>query len=152
MTVIDGPTWCLRLVTFILVLFSPPVLLILAFQPILFHTVVKRSFSKKVEQSCLTVVRQMTCQRSHMLVCIMLTPCFCFARYSRYSLLWSLKINFAWLGQRLVSLSFKKTTVHINLPEYYFRYSIFFSWDWCLRYPSLLTLFVIWHSCTTGFK
>ena len=31
-----------------------------------------------------------------------------------------LKINFAWLLQRLVSLSFKKTTVHINLLEYFF--------------------------------
>ena len=31
-----------------------------------------------------------------------------------------LEINFAWLLQRLVSLSFKKTTVHINLIADYF--------------------------------
>ena len=31
-----------------------------------------------------------------------------------------LKINFAWLRQRLVSLSFKKTTLHINLLEFFF--------------------------------
>ena len=65
MTVIGGPTSRLRLVTFVPVPFSPPFLLILAFQTILFHTVVKRSFSKKIEQSCLTVVWQMTCVKSH---------------------------------------------------------------------------------------
>ena len=45
----------------------------------------RRVFQKKAEQSCLTVVWQMTCQRSHILVCIMSTPCFCFVRFS---LLW----------------------------------------------------------------
>ena len=34
---------------------------------------------KKTEQSCLTVVCQMTCQRSHMCWCVVLTQCFCFA-------------------------------------------------------------------------
>ena len=125
MTVIDGPTWRLRLVTFIPVPFSPPFLFILALQPILFHTVVKRSFSEKVQQSCLTVVQQMTCQRSHI--------CWCAScRHHVFVLLGTVgkvcfgSFNFAWLRQRLVSPSFKKTTVHINLPEYYFRYSIFF--------------------------
>ena len=77
MTTIGG------LVTFVHVPFSPPPLLILAFQPILFHTAIVTErhymlFSIE-EQSCLTVVCQMTCQRSHMLECIVLTPCFCFA-------------------------------------------------------------------------
>ena len=43
MTIIGGPTLRLRqlrLVTFVYVPFSPPLLLILAFQPILFHTIV----------------------------------------------------------------------------------------------------------------
>ena len=40
MTIIGGPTWRLQLVTFIHVPFSPPPLLTLAFQPILFHTIV----------------------------------------------------------------------------------------------------------------
>ena len=40
MSIIGGPTWRLRLVTFVHVPFSPPRLLILAFQPILFHTIV----------------------------------------------------------------------------------------------------------------
>ena len=50
-----------------------------------------------------------------------------------------LKINFVWLCQRLVSLPFKKTTVHINLLEYFFFLEI----DVCII--SLLTLFVICH-------
>ena len=62
----------------------------------------------------------MTCQRSHMFVCIIFVLLGSVA-------LDQLKINFAWLRQRLVSLSFKK-----SVP--------------------LLTLFVIWHSRTTGFK
>ena len=37
-----------------------------------------------------------------------------------------LEINFAWLLQRLVSLSFKKATVHITLlAEYFFLKSMF---------------------------
>ena len=40
MTIIGGPTWRLRLIIFVHVPFSPPPLLILAFQPILFHTIV----------------------------------------------------------------------------------------------------------------
>ena len=48
-----------------------------------------------------------------------------------------LKINFAWLLQRLVLLSFKKTTVHINLLELIvFLKSMF-------ALSTLLTLFVI---------
>ena len=50
---------------------------------------------------------------THIFVCIMSTPCFCFAQFS-YVALDHLIINFAWLCQRLVSLSFEKTTVHIN--------------------------------------
>ena len=71
-------TWRLRFVTFVHVLFSPPILLILAFRPILFHTIVTeghcmlffiKEFFFKVEQSCLTVVCQMTCQRSQICWC-----------------------------------------------------------------------------------
>ena len=78
MTIIGGLTWRLRLVTFVHVLFSPPILLILAFQPILFHTIVTEGhcmlffieeFFFRVEQSCLTVVCQMTCQRSQICWC-----------------------------------------------------------------------------------
>ena len=80
MTIIGGPTWCLRLVTFVVhVPFSLPFLLILAFQPVLFHTIItdghymlfsmEEFFKKKIEQSCLTLVCQMTCQRSHISWC-----------------------------------------------------------------------------------
>ena len=80
----------------------------------------KSCFSKKAEQSCLTVVWQTTCQRSHIFLC---ASC----RHHVFVLLGSvaldhLKINFAWLCLRLVSLSFKKTTVHINRPYSYSRY------------------------------
>ena len=69
--------------------FSPLLLLILAFQPILFHLIVAEGqymlysiegfFLKNVEQSCLTVVWQMSCQRSHICwyICMVLTPCSC---------------------------------------------------------------------------
>ena len=59
---------------------------------------------------------------THIFVCIMSTPCFSFAWFSCFGSLGldHLKTNFAWLHQRLVALSFKKTTVHINLLEYFF--------------------------------
>ena len=96
------------------------------------HCCGRRCFSKKVDQSCLTVVWQMTCQKSHIFFCA-----WCW--HHIFVLLSSvaldqLKINFAWLCQRLMSLSFKKTAVHINLLE------CFFSWDQCLCYPSLCWL------------
>ena len=56
-------------------------------------------FKRKVEQNCFDCgVANDLSKATHMFVCIMLTPCF----------------NFVWLCQRLVSLSFQKTTVHIN--------------------------------------
>ena len=67
--------------------FSPPFLLILAFQPILFHTAVtEEEFFKKSRAELFDcgVANDMS-QAAHMLVCIMSTPCFCFARFS---LLW----------------------------------------------------------------
>ena len=89
MTIIGGPTWRLWLITFEHVPFSPPLLLILVFQLILFHTIVtkghymlcsvKKFFFKESRAGLLTVVWQITCQRSHTFVCIVLTPCFCFA-------------------------------------------------------------------------
>ena len=72
MTIIGGLTWRLRLVTFVHVPFSPPPLLILAFQPILFHTIVTEGHYMLffiVGQSCLIVACQMTCQRSHICWC-----------------------------------------------------------------------------------
>ena len=65
MTIIGGLTWHLRLVTFVHVPFSPPPLLILALQPILFHTNVTDG------HYILFSIEE--------LVCIVLTQCFCFA-------------------------------------------------------------------------
>ena len=63
-----------------------------AIQPILFYTIVTEGHYmymlcsneerfEKVEQSCLTVIWKISCQRSHiiMLVCMVLPPCFYFA-------------------------------------------------------------------------
>ena len=80
MTIIDGPNWCLWLVTtFEHVTFSPPLLSILVFEPILFHTIVTEGHYMlcSIEKFCflrsraelLIVVWQMTCQRSHMFWC-----------------------------------------------------------------------------------
>ena len=68
-----------------------------------------------VEQSCLNVVWKMRCQRSHICWCV-LTPCFCFASSVSFASFKKLILS----SQRLVSLSFKKTTIHINLLEYFF--------------------------------
>ena len=78
MTIIGA---CTRLVTIVHAPFSPPLLLVLAFKPIFPHTIVTEGrymlcsieefffFFKKVEQSCLTVVWQMTCQMPHIYLC-----------------------------------------------------------------------------------
>ena len=78
------------LVTFVLVPFSSPPLLILAFQPILFHTIVtdghymlfsiEEFFLKKnrAELSDCGVSNDMS-KVTHMLVCMVLTLSFCFA-------------------------------------------------------------------------
>ena len=64
-------------------------------------------------------------------VCIVLTSCFCFAS----SVCFGFILVFVWLRQRLVSLSFKKSALHINLLEYFFFLEI----DVCV-YPSLCWL------------
>ena len=89
MTIIGGLTWRLRLATFEHVPFTPPLLLILVFQPILFHTIVtvghymlcsvekfvKKKKSRAVDYGVANDMSKVT----HLLVCIVLTPCFCFA-------------------------------------------------------------------------
>ena len=119
MTIIGGPTLRLRLVMFEHVPFSPPHLLILVFQPILFHTIVtvghymlcsieKFVKKKKSRAELLTVMSKVT----HLLV-YRVDTVFCFACSVSFG---SFK-NLILSSQRLVSLSFKKTTVHINLLE-----------------------------------
>ena len=161
MTIIGGLTWRLRLVTFVHVLFSPPILLILAFQPILFHTIVTEGhcmlffieeFFFKVEQSCLTVVCQMTCQRSQICWC---ASCWhhVFVLLVQSALIHFKILILPSLARDWHCLSFKKTTVHINLLEYF----CFLEMDVCV-YPSLCWLcslsrvFVMGHSGTTWFK
>ena len=87
MTVIDGPTRHLQLVTFVPIPFSPPLLLILAFQLILLHTVVtEEEFFKESRAELFDCgVANDLSKVTHILVCIMLTPYFCFVRFS---LLW----------------------------------------------------------------
>ena len=88
MTIIGGLTWRLWLVTFVHVPFSPPPLLIFAFQPILFHTIVTEGhymlfsieeffFFNRAELFDCGVSNDMS-KVTHLLVCIVLTR-FCFA-------------------------------------------------------------------------
>ena len=68
--------------------FSPPLLLILAFQPILVYTIVternyllfslEELFKKSRAELFDRGVANETSKVTHMLVCIVLTPCFCF--------------------------------------------------------------------------
>ena len=84
-----GPHYCLRLVTFVHVPFSPPPLLILAFQTILFHTIVtdghymlfsiEQVFKKNWAELFDCGVSNDMSKVKHQLVCIVLTQCFCFA-------------------------------------------------------------------------
>ena len=67
---------------------------------------------KKGRAELSTVMLKVT----HLLVCIMLTRCFCFASSVSFGSFENLILS----SQRLVSLSFKKTTVHINLFEQFF--------------------------------
>ena len=104
--------------TFVPVPFSPPLLLILAFQPILFHIVVteeeffKKSRAELFDCGVANDMSKVTYVGVHHVDTLFL---FCSVHFA----LDHLKINLAWLLQRLVSLSFKKTTVHINLLEYF---------------------------------
>ena len=130
MTIIGGLTWRLRLVTFVHVPFSPPPLLILAFQPILFHTIVTEGhhmlFSIE-EQSCLCA----SCWHNVFVLLV------------QFAL-----VHFVWLRQKLVLLFLQE-----DYCTHQFAWVFLFSWDRCLRLSfSLLTLFVIWHSGTTWFK
>ena len=94
MTIIDGPNWCLWLVTtFEHVTFSPPLLSILVFQPILFHTIVTKGHYMlcSIEKFFVFFLKSRACRAvdcgvandmskvTHVLVCIVFTPCFCFA-------------------------------------------------------------------------
>ena len=87
---------------------------------------------KKVEQTCLTVVWQMTSQKSH--ICWYhvhsVDTMFCFVS----SVCFGLFENFIWSGIARDWLSLKKSTVHINSLEYFFL-----EIDLCLSL-SLLTL------------
>ena len=83
---------------------------------------------------------------THLLVCIVLTPSFCFASSVCFDSFKNLILSgFArdWCyfpSRRLPCISICLSIV-------------LFSWDRCLRLSlSLLTLFVIWHSGTTWFK
>ena len=80
------------------------------------------------------MVCQMTCQRSlHLLVCTVLTQCFCFACSVCFGSFKNL-ILAGFVRDQLVLLSFKRTTVHINLLEYF----CFLEIDVCV-YPRYLT-------------
>ena len=104
--------------------FAPDLLSILVFQPILFHTIVteghymlcsiEKFFFKKVEQSCWLWCGKWHV-KGHTFWCAL-----CFVLLVQFVwFIWKI-FKFVWLCQRLVSLSFKKTTIHINLLEKFF--------------------------------
>ena len=84
------------------------------------------------------------------------TQCWCASRRHHVFVLLSsvalvhLKINFAWLYQRLVLLSFKKTTVQEDYSTHQFAW-VFFFLEIIVCVIHLFVDFVIWHSRTTGF-
>ena len=136
-------------VTFVPVPFSPPLLLILAFQSICFTCTLlsrKKSFSKNVEQSCLTVVWKTTCQRS------LIHVCWCASRWHHVFVL----LNSVPFGSfKTFCLALPETGVAF-LQEYHsthqFARVFFFLRSMFVLSLSLLTLFVIWHSRTARFK
>ena len=87
---------------------------------------------KKSRAELLTVMSKVT----HLLVCIVLTPCF--VLLVQLALI-HLKIKF-WLARDWCRFPSRDYRTHQS------AWAIFFSWDRCLRLSlSLLTLFVIWH-------
>ena len=84
-------------------------------------------------------------QVTHLLVYIVLTPCFCFAS----SICFGSFKNLILSGFARDSCQFPSR----RLPYTSIYLSFFSSWDRCLHLSlSLLTSFVIWHSGTTWFK
>ena len=105
----------------------------------------RRVFFFLIEQSCLTVVCQMTCQRSHI--------CWCASCWHGFVLL----VQFVLVHLKIqFCLASSETGVAFLQEDYcthQFAWVFLFSWDRCLRLSfSLSTLFVIWHSDTTWFK
>ena len=147
MTIIGRLTWHLRLVTFVHVPFSPPPLLTLVLQPILFHAIVMEEhymlFSMDEFFFLKGGAELFDCGvkwhvKGH---CIMLTPCFCFAS----------SVGFG-LFKNLILSGFVKNWCHFpsrRLP-YTSIWVRIFPWDRCLHLSlSLLTLVIIWHYGTT---
>ena len=89
----------------------------------------------------MTVVWQMTCQRSHIYCC---ASCWhhVFVLLVQFALV-HLKIEFCLAGVSFLQEDYRTLQFAWD----------FFSWDRCLHFSlSLLTLFVIWHSGPTWFK
>ena len=94
----------------------------------------------------LTVVWQMTCQRSHICWCV---SCWhhVFVLLVQLALV-HLKIQFCPASPETGVAFFQE-----DYRTHYVAWVFLFSWDRCLRLSlPLLTLFVIWHSGTTWFK
>ena len=157
MTVIGGCTWRLPLVTFVHVPFSPPLFLnfglptnfvsLYCYRKASYAVFYRRVFLKKSRAEVFDygVANDMS-KVSHLLVCIVLTPCFCFASsvcFGSFKNLILSGFTRDWCCFPSRRLSY--TSVCLSIW--------FFSWDWCLCLSLfLLTFFVFWHSGTTWFK
>ena len=156
MTIIGWPTWWLWLVTFAHVPFSPPLLLILAFQPIWSHTNVTKGhyvvcsteefFFKKTYLNRAVWLR---CGKwhvkSHTYVSVHHVDNMFFVLLVQFALV-HLKFNFVWLCQKLVSLGFLQgdyRTHQFAWNEYFFleinvcvypslRFFFFFFFLYCI--------------------
>ena len=153
MTIMGGPTWRVPLATFVHEPFSPPLLLILALQPILFHTIVTEGhymlfsteeiffYCKSLAQFDCGVVNDMS-KVTHMLMCIVLTPCLCFARSVCFGSFKNLILSgFAKDRCRFPSRRLQYTSICL---------SIFFSWYryLCLSIPlffDFVRYLTFWH-------
>ena len=103
-----------------------------------------KCFFKKSRAELLTVMWQMTCQRSHI--------CWCASWHNVFVLLVQLALvhlkNYFCLASPETSVAFLQK----DYRTHQFAWVILFR-DWCLHLSlSLLTLFVIWNSGTTRFK
>ena len=104
----------------------------------------EKKFLNKVEQDCWLWCGKLQCQRSHTLVCIVLTPCFCFAS----------SVCFGSFKNLILS-GFVRDWRHFasrRLPYTSICLSNFFVRSMFAFIPLFVDFVVIWHSGTTRFK
>ena len=155
MTIIGGPNWCLWLVTtFEHVMFFATSSSILVFQPILFHTIVteghymlysiEKGFFLNVEKNCWLWCDKWHAKGHTYFGVHHVQWCFCFASSVCFGSIENLSLS-GFAGDWCHFPSRRQPYTSICSSNFFLDRCL------CLS-PSLLTLFVIWHSFTTWFK